>query len=129
MATFGMAKVRASSICVFLLAMLTWRAAGFHVCAAELTQKRAASVSLPTLLSKRLRFLCENGVIAFEQTPGVQGSEYRVTEAGEELRPFIELAGHWGQRWVRSRLTPDELNSGELMWYLRRHFQTDTLPP
>lgn len=83
----------------------------------------------PTLLSKRLRFLCENGVIAFEQTRGVQGSEYRVTEAGEELRQFIELAGHWGQRWVRSRLTPEELNSGELMWYIHRHFQTDKLPP
>jgi DNA-binding HxlR family transcriptional regulator len=83
----------------------------------------------PTLLSKRLRFLCENGVVALEQTPGVQGSEYRVTQAGEELRPFIEMAGHWGQRWVRSELTREELDPGELMWYIHRHFQMDRLPP
>jgi hypothetical protein len=40
----------------------------------------------------------------------------------------IESIGLWGQRWVRSRLTRDELDPGMLMWYIHRHFSLDHLP-
>ena len=50
------------------------------------------------------------------------------------LRPRSEFGrlswpiGHWGQRWVRSQLTPDELDPGRLMWFMHRHFAVDRLP-
>jgi DNA-binding HxlR family transcriptional regulator len=81
----------------------------------------------PTLLSKRLQTLEEAGIVT--RKPGANGHwEYHPTEACEELRPVIEAIGHWGQRWVRSRLTRDELHPGALMWYIHRHCNTANLP-
>ena len=82
----------------------------------------------PTLLSKRLRSLRDNGVVEIRRATDGPGWEYRPTACCEELRPLIELCGHWGQRWVRSRLSRDELDPGELMWYIHRHFKKDHLP-
>ncbi|HYG90975.1 MAG TPA: helix-turn-helix domain-containing protein [Azospirillum sp.] len=83
----------------------------------------------PTLLSKRLHALRDQGIVAIERASDGHCWEYRPTAAGEDLRPVIELVGHWGQRWVRSRLPRDELDPGELMWYIHRHFVKDRLPP
>jgi DNA-binding HxlR family transcriptional regulator len=74
----------------------------------------------PTLLSKRLKFLDESGVIERCRAQAGTGWEYQPTAAGQELRPLIETLGVWGQRWVRSRLTSDELDPGLLMWDIRR---------
>jgi DNA-binding HxlR family transcriptional regulator len=82
----------------------------------------------PTLISKRLQTLQASGVIERVDVAGRSGSEYRLTRAGEELRPIIEAIGHWGQRWVRSDLSPDELDAGALMWYIHRHFRVDKMP-
>jgi DNA-binding HxlR family transcriptional regulator len=80
-----------------------------------------------TTLSKRLRTLETAGIV---QRVGDDGChwEYRATPACKELRPVIELIGHWGQRWVRSRLTRDELDPGVLMWFIHRHFPAKELP-
>jgi DNA-binding HxlR family transcriptional regulator len=80
-----------------------------------------------TTLSKRLRTLEAAGII---ERAGNDGGhwEYRPTSACEELRPVIELIGHWGQRWVRSRLTRDELDPGMLMWFIHRHFPARQVP-
>ena len=83
----------------------------------------------PTLLSKRLHTLRDQGIVAIERASDGHCWEYRPTAAGEDLRPVIELVGHWGQRWVRSRLPRNELDPGELMWYIHRHFVKDRLPP
>jgi len=83
----------------------------------------------PTLLSKRLQMLCEHGMIARKPAPDGNGWEYELTQAGHELKPLIEFMGHWGQRWVRSQLTRDELDPGALMWFIHRHFQHEHLPP
>jgi SCP-2 sterol transfer family len=52
----------------------------------------------------------------------------RASLAGEELRPIVQFAGHWGARWVRSQLSRDELDAGSLMWFIHRHFKLDGLP-
>ena len=82
----------------------------------------------PTTLSRRLQTLEAAGVV--ERVGGDDGchSEYRPTSACEELRPVIESIGHWGQRWVRSQLTRDELDPGMLMWFIHRHFVATDLP-
>ena len=83
----------------------------------------------PTLLSKRLQTLEDAGIVV--RLPGSAGHtwEYHPTRACQELRPLIESIGHWGQRWVRSKLTRDELDPGMLMWYIHRHFMKEHLPP
>jgi DNA-binding HxlR family transcriptional regulator len=87
---------------------------------------RGLPMMSPALLTKRLRTLEEAGVLV--RVPGSRGTEYRPTMAGEELRPMVQFAGHWGARWVRSKLTQDELDPGSLMWFVHRHFVRDRLP-
>jgi DNA-binding HxlR family transcriptional regulator len=81
----------------------------------------------PTLLSKRLRELADAGVIAAR--PGAGGvAEYRLTEAGEDLRGVIMSMGVWGQRWVESSLSLKNLDPSLLMWDMRRHLVPSPLP-
>lgn len=49
--------------------------------------RRGVPLMSPSLLSKRLETLCRVGVVARA------GGEYRLTPAGEELRPIIERMG------------------------------------
>ena len=52
-----------------------------------------------------------------------RNTQYSLTEAGWELYPIIEAMGVWGQRWARSRYTPNELDPALLMWDVRRMLQ------
>jgi HxlR-like helix-turn-helix len=84
----------------------------------------------PALLSKRLKDLEATGIvmrIAAEREPGVL--EYRLTEAGGELRPIIEAIGVWGHQWVTTEATLKNLDANLLMWDIRRNINTDPIPP
>jgi DNA-binding HxlR family transcriptional regulator len=81
----------------------------------------------PTLLTQRLRKLEEMGVIARRRAKGAW--EYHLTPAGEELRPIVVGLGHWGARWIGSRLKRDQLDAGFLMWDIRRFARMDRFPP
>lgn len=83
----------------------------------------------PALLSERLKDLEAAGVIihtATDREPGVL--EYRLTEAGNELRPVIEAIGVWGHRWVTTEATLRNLDANLLMWDIRRNINTDPMP-
>jgi DNA-binding HxlR family transcriptional regulator len=80
-----------------------------------------------TLLAQRLRKLQEVGVV--RRMRSADGWEYRLTAAGEELRPIVEQIGHWGARWIGSRLTPGQLDAGFLMWDIRRFVRLEAFPP
>jgi DNA-binding HxlR family transcriptional regulator len=82
----------------------------------------------PALLSKRLKELEEGGVVRVVPTgqPGV--NEYRLTRAGEELRPLVMGLGTWGQRWVESKLTLRNLDPTLLMWDMRRGIVSKAFP-
>ncbi len=79
-----------------------------------------------TLLTQRLRKLEEMGVV--RRVRGNDGGEYRLTPAGEELRPIVLQIGHWGAHWIGSRLQSDQLDAGFLMWDIRRFVQLDQFP-
>lgn len=49
------------------------------------------------LLTRRLRTLVANGLVA---TSGDDEVRYRLTEAGQGLRPVVDQLGRWGQRWL-----------------------------
>src|SRR5215510_6009067 len=91
--------------------------------------RRGVPLMSPTLLSKRLKELEEAGVIAAVPTrqPGIV--EYRLTEAGEDLRPVVMSLGIWGQRWVESSLSLKNLDPSLLMWDMRRSLDITPLPP
>ena len=78
--------------------------------------RRSIPLITAAMLSKRLRALEEAGVIQHEASGHSGRSEYRLTEAGRELRPLVDAAGTWGQRWARSRLPHGELHPSTLMW-------------
>ena len=88
----------------------------------------------PALLSKRLRELEAAGIVHRTAEPGRPGTggvrivEYTLTPAGRELTPVIESIGVWGQRWVESKPTLDNLDPQLLMWDIRRNLRTDPMP-
>ncbi|HEY8573387.1 helix-turn-helix domain-containing protein [Phenylobacterium sp.] len=81
----------------------------------------------PALLSQRLKELEAAGVIRRTAGPG-NSSEYRLTAAGEELRPIVEAMGMWGQRWIDSDLSLQHLDAQLLMWDMRRRLNLDPMP-
>jgi DNA-binding HxlR family transcriptional regulator len=91
--------------------------------------RRGVPLMSPSLLSKRLKELEEAGVISAVPTgqPGVV--EYKLTAAGEDLRPVVMSLGAWGQRWVESSLSLKNLDPSLLMWDMRRNLDPKPLPP
>lgn len=83
----------------------------------------------PTLLSKRLKEMVQSGIV--RTVPGAQSNavEYRLTPAGEELRPIVMALGRWGQRWIEAQTTLENLDVSLLMWDMRRRLDPDPLPP
>ena len=79
-----------------------------------------------SLLAQRLRQLEEFGVVRRHAAGKVW--EYSLTDAGEELRPIVMALGHWGARWIGSRLRDDQLDAGLLMWDVRRFVRIDAFP-
>jgi DNA-binding HxlR family transcriptional regulator len=90
--------------------------------------QRSLSRMSPTLLAKRLRRLEECGIVIRKKLSGQRGFEYRLTAAGRELSPLMEVLAVWGMRWARGQLTDDELDVEFLMRDLQRRLQTEHLP-
>lgn len=79
----------------------------------------------PALLSRRLKELAGGGIVTHDPVT----SEYRLTPAGRELQPIVEAFGIWGQRWIESDRSLDNLDVQLLMWDMRRHLDPVPLPP
>jgi DNA-binding HxlR family transcriptional regulator len=84
----------------------------------------------PALLSKRLKDLESAGIVSRSQVPGEPDAfEYRLTEAGRDLRPVIEAVGAWGQRWIETEASLANLDPNLLMWDMRRRIDPMPMPP
>jgi DNA-binding HxlR family transcriptional regulator len=88
--------------------------------------RRGLPLMSPSLLSTRLKSLEKHGIIVRNEKDG--GVSYALSSAGEELKPIILSLGTWGQRWVRSDLSKDDLDPSLLMWDIHRSMNTDSLP-
>ncbi|CAN5447182.1 helix-turn-helix domain-containing protein [soil metagenome] len=80
----------------------------------------------PALLSKRLRTLCQAGVL--ERHEDGNRITYRLMPAGEELRPVVEALGTWGTRWV-PHLGDEHLDPHLLLWDIHRNLDLEAMPP
>ena len=82
----------------------------------------------PTLLTKRLQSLEEEGLVVKRKIHGQRGYEYYPTESCKELMPVMEQVGHWGMRWARDSMTGDDFDLELLMLYMQRSIAPDKLP-
>ncbi|NTW41053.1 MAG: helix-turn-helix transcriptional regulator [Cellulomonadaceae bacterium] len=79
----------------------------------------------PTLLSRRLHRLTAAGIVEREAVGA--DVRYRLSPAGQELRPVVEALGAWGVRWV-PELGDADLDPHLLMWDLHRRVDPGTVP-
>lgn len=91
--------------------------------------RRGIPLISPATLSQRLQELVDAGVL---ERIGAEGRswrvEYRLTGAGEELRPIIDAFGVWGQRWAQHEIRPEEINPEVLAWVMHRRLDLTKLP-
>lgn len=77
-------------------------------------------------MSTRLKQLVKAGVV--EHGGSKDNFSYKLTPAGLELRPVVELLGAWGHRWAQSNLHREDLDAGLLMWDMRRSIDPAIFP-
>jgi DNA-binding HxlR family transcriptional regulator len=83
----------------------------------------------PALLSKRLKDLETAGIVTRSRVAGEPDLfEYRLTEAGRDLKPVIEAVGIWGQRWIETEASLEKLDPNLLMWDIRRNIDPTPMP-
>jgi DNA-binding HxlR family transcriptional regulator len=82
----------------------------------------------PSVLSLRIKTLVEHGLVERVDSDTGRVPRYRLTRAGSELSPVIDSIAGWGQRWVRSRMTKDELDVELLMLHVQRNFDAAAFP-
>jgi DNA-binding HxlR family transcriptional regulator len=69
------------------------------------------------------------GIVTRSPIGGELGAfEYRLTEAGRELKPVIEAIGCWGQRWIDIEASLEKLDPNLLMWDMRRNIDPKPMP-
>lgn len=90
--------------------------------------RRGVPLISPSLLSQRLKFLEDQGLVERRVTANGEAADYHLTRAGEELLPVIEALGTWGKRWVRREAEAEDLDPGLLMWDIHRRLNVDRFP-
>ncbi len=80
------------------------------------------------LLSERLKRLQMAGVVRkFSHGKG-RKTEYRLTQAGQELREVVGALTVWGARWAFGDPTEEQLDPILLLWWMRGRVHQDRLP-
>lgn len=91
--------------------------------------RRGVPKMSPALLSTRLKELELAGVVERRALPSQKGVfEYHLTEAGRDLRSVVEAVGVWGQKWIESQSSLQNLDPSLLMWDMRRNLNPSPLP-
>lgn len=91
--------------------------------------RRGVARMSPALLSQRLKDLEQAGVVARVKADSAPDLfEYRLTRAGRDLQAIVEGFGMWGQRWVGSKISLQNLDVQLLMWDMRRNLDPKPMP-
>ena len=91
--------------------------------------RRGVPKMSPSLLSQRLKELEHAGILERRPSRLDKGTyEYHLTPAGHDVRSVVEAMGFWGQKWVESKQSLDNLDPKLLMWDMRRNLNPEPLP-
>jgi DNA-binding HxlR family transcriptional regulator len=82
----------------------------------------------PALLTARLKFFEQQGLVARRRLSGQRSFEYHPTAACEALLPVIMSVGEWGLCWARHNLSEQDFDLDFLLYYLERSVDTTKLP-
>ncbi len=81
-----------------------------------------------TLLAQRLRHLERKGVLERQPARSGRGSEYHLTQAGQDLEGIIMAIGEWASRWLFAEPEPRDIDPVTLTWWMHRRVDLDALP-
>jgi DNA-binding HxlR family transcriptional regulator len=90
--------------------------------------QRGVPLMSSSLLTKRLRQLERAGLVERRQRLDGKGSEYHLTQAGQELGPVLAQIGIWSERWLRRPIFEETPDTGLLMWWVRTTVKAEALP-
>lgn len=90
--------------------------------------QRGLGTISPTLLTRRLAHLEDQGLIVRRQAKGQKVFEYVPTDSCRSLLPILLALGDWGMQWARANLTTKDYDVDLLITYLQRSIQPDKLP-
>jgi DNA-binding HxlR family transcriptional regulator len=82
-----------------------------------------------SILAQRLRHLEREGIVDRRLGGDGRATDYRLTDAGEELGSVVGALNDWGVRWRIPDGGPPDLDPDGLMLWVRRHVVLDQLPP
>jgi DNA-binding HxlR family transcriptional regulator len=81
-----------------------------------------------TTLALRLKELEDAGVVVSVAKDRGRGREYRLTEAGEALRPVVQALSDWAQVHVPGTIDRSAHDPAQLLWALHRWTDRTQLP-
>ena len=82
----------------------------------------------PTLMSKRLRQMEENGLVIRSENRANGEINYRTTAIADELAPIVHALGEWAHRNIDADVTLENLDARLLMWNMRQKIDTNVFP-
>lgn len=74
-----------------------------------------------TLLSQRLRELDAAGIVTRYAEGRGRPVSYRLTPAGAALGPVVRSVAEWGQAWIDTEPSLEDIDTDFLMWDIRRN--------
>jgi hypothetical protein len=82
-----------------------------------------------TLLSTRLKELVSIGLITRHEKQSNGQAEYLLTETGKALESVVFSMASWGQEWLETEPSAEEVDVSFLIWDIRRNVQQHPVLP
>lgn len=82
----------------------------------------------PTLLTKRLAEMQQNGLVDRIEDPATGKIAYIRTEKAAELDPILQAMAQWAQRHIAADIALADRDADSLMWTLHRRIDERELP-
>ncbi len=80
------------------------------------------------MLTGRLKFLEDQGMVVRRRVLGQKSYEYHPTKACEALLPVLIALGEWGICWAKHTILDDDFDVEFLMFYLERSVDPSEIP-
>ncbi len=82
----------------------------------------------PSLLSRRLKEMQENGLVERVEDPATGAIDYFRTQMAIDLEPIQHAMANWAQRHIEAEIATGDRNADTLMWTLRKRINVNELP-